>query len=201
MQRIKICGLFRKQDIEYVNAAVPDFIGFVFAESRRRVSYDQAAGLRAGLDKCIFPIGVFVDAPLSDITKLYEKNIISIAQLHGNEDEEYINNLRSMCGITIIKAVKVRHSGDIAAWQKSSCDYLLLDNVSGGSGRRFDWKLVENINKPFFLAGGIDSNNIEEAMKLNPYCLDISSGAETNGVKDRDKIINLVAAVRSSVNR
>lgn len=196
MAKIKICGLFRAQDVEYVNEASPDYIGFVFAKSRRQVSPDNAALLRAGLKDDILPVGVFVDAPLCEIAKIYERGIIRAVQLHGREDEKYFVELRKLCSIPIIKAIQVSSAQDILNWQDSSVDYLLLDHGTGGSGERFDWDLIRCCKKPYFLAGGIHLDNMGEALSHKPYCVDISSGAETAGIKDRDKIRKLVEKVR-----
>ncbi len=198
MTRIKICGLFRECDIDYVNEAGPDFIGFVFAESRRRVSAEKAAELRRRLEPSIIPVGVFVNAPQEEITRLYSEGVIEIAQLHGSEDEDYIRKLKQSCSIPIIKAVRVEKSGDIEALRNSSAEYLLLDNGAGGTGKAFDWSLVANIEKPFFLAGGVNEENIDAALKLNPFAVDISSGAETDGVKDREKILRLVYRIKEN---
>lgn len=196
MIKIKICGICRSRDIDYVNSYEPDYIGFVFARSRRRVSFDEAARLRSGLSGRITPVGVFVNAPAEDIAALYCSGTIAMAQLHGSEDEEYIRRLTDICSVPVIKAVGVKSTGDIEKWRETRADFLLLDSGPGGTGRKFNWDLIADINRPFFLAGGINRENIPEAMRINPYCIDISSGAETDGVKDPDKIARLVKMVR-----
>ena len=110
---------------------------------------------------------------------------------HGSEDEEYIRRLTDICSVPVIKAVGVKSTGDIEKWRETRADFLLLDSGPGGTGRKFNWDLIADINRPFFLAGGINRENIPEAMRINPYCIDISSGAETDGVKDPDKIAEL----------
>lgn len=197
MAKIKICGLFRGCDIDFVNEAVPDYIGFVFAESRRRVSAAEAAALRSRLKDGIAPVGVFVNAPPEDIRELYDSGVIELAQLHGTENAAYMQSLRRLCGIPVIKAVPVEKAGDILTWQDSPADYLLLDSGAGGTGRSFDWKLLGEARRPFFLAGGIGPENIERALSLDPYCVDVSSGAETDGKKDPGKILQLVRKTRS----
>lgn len=197
MAKIKICGLFRSCDIDFVNEAMPDYIGFVFAESRRRVSPSEAAALRSRLKDGITPVGVFVNAHPEDIRELYGSGVIELAQLHGNEDIAYIQSLRRLCGIPVIKAVPVQKAGDILIWEAFPADYLLLDSGAGGTGRSFDWKLLVEARRPFFLAGGIGPGNIERALSLRPYCVDVSSGAETEGKKDPDKILQLVRKTRS----
>jgi len=197
--KIKICGLFRNQDIEYANIARPDYIGFVFAESRRKITPEKALELRKKLSPDIKAVGVFVNQDKNFIARLAENKIIDMIQLHGDEDNSYISGLKMLAGDTaIIKAVSVRDSSDIVETEKYNSDFILLDNGKGGTGEKFDWNLInENIREKIFLAGGINPENISEAVKLNPYCIDVSSGAETDGFKDRDKIIQLVDAVRN----
>jgi phosphoribosylanthranilate isomerase len=195
--KIKICGLFREEDIEFVNICFPDYIGFVFAESKRRVSANEAAQLRKKLSSEIIPVGVFVNAEICQILSLYQNGVISVAQLHGNEDENYIKRLKFQCDIPVIKAVRIFTGQETAAYQSSNADFLLLDSGAGGTGTAFNWKKIGEIPKPYFLAGGINLNNISEAIAQSPYCIDVSSGAETNGIKDFKKIQNLVTAVRA----
>ncbi len=200
MTRIKICGLFRDCDIDYVNEAAPDYIGFVFAESRRRISAEKAAEMRKRLAPSIIPVGVFADAPQDEVIRLFREGVIEIAQLHGNEDEDYIRKLKQGCGVPVIKAMQVKKSGDIESFKNASADYLLLDSGAGGTGKTFDWTLIAGMEKPFFLAGGVNLENLDAALKLSPCAVDISSGAETDGVKDREKILRLVHRVRGIKN-
>jgi phosphoribosylanthranilate isomerase len=200
---IKICGLFRDEDICYVNEAQPDFIGFVFATSRRQVTAEKAAKLRNDLREGITPVGVFVDAPAEEVAALYRDGVIAIAQLHGSESPEYIAELKERCAVPVIKAARVESREDIVRAVSCGADYLLLDHGSGGTGHRFDWALLgdekyfDALSVPCFLAGGIDVNNIEEALSYRPFAVDVSSGAETDSVKDREKILRLVEQVRS----
>jgi len=200
MCRIKICGLSREEDIESVNTALPDYAGFVFAQSKRQISPEKAKFLRSLLDERILSVGVFVNADPQEIVKLCREEIIDLIQLHGDEDYLYITTLRNLVTNPIIKAVRVRSAKQILEAQKLPCDYLLLDNfcegVYGGSGRSFDHMLIPRITKLFFLAGGLDSKKIATAAKVQPYCLDISSGAETDGFKDKQKIAEIVSIVR-----
>lgn len=196
--KIKICGLFRNQDTEYANIAKPDYIGFVFAESRRKVTPEKASELKKFLNPDIKSVGVFVNQNKSLIAELVRNKIIDIIQLHGNEDNAYISELRELTGDTpIIKAVSVKSTEDILKSAEYISDFILLDNGKGGTGEKFDWNLIEK-NHRIFLAGGVNPDNISEAIKLNPYCIDVSSGAETNGLKDKDKMIQLVRAVRNN---
>lgn len=196
MTKIKICGLFRENDIDFVNEALPDFIGFVFAKSRRQIVPETAKKFKQNLNKNIYSVGVFVNEPVKNIAEICDKNIIDLIQLHGNEDEKYIKSLRTVCNNKIIKAVTVKNAADILRSRNCTADYLLLDNGCG-SGERFDWELLKTFVKPYFLAGGINKTNIDEALSLKPYCIDISSGVETENVKDKQKILDIVRRVKN----
>lgn len=197
MTKIKICGLTKFSDIKAVNDAKPDYIGFVFAESRRRISPENALKLREKLNIDILPVGVFVNEKINTILSAINSGIIEAVQLHGDEDEEYISKLKALSGKTIIKAVSVQKNANIQKYNKSGADFLLFDSGGGGTGKKFDWKLIKKAEKPFFLAGGISVENIREAVKeINPYAVDVSSGAETDGVNDYNKIMELVSKVR-----
>ncbi|MDR0408879.1 MAG: phosphoribosylanthranilate isomerase [Spirochaetaceae bacterium] len=194
--KIKICGLFREEDIDYVNEAEPDYAGFVFAESSRRVDFDTARQLSAGLKPEIVPVGVFVDAPADTIISLHSARVIRAAQLHGREDAAYVAKIKE-AGITVIKTIQCA-SGGLKIESTSNSDFLLFDS-GRGSGKRFDWSLLSDAGvagKPWFLAGGINQDTIKEAVLLRPFGIDVSSGAESGGVKDREKIKKLVSCVR-----
>ena len=199
MTKVKICGLFRSEDIDYVNEAKPDFIGLVFAESRRRVTAEQARKLKQKLDPEIKAVGVFVDASLEEPLRLIREGTIDIVQLHGKEDEAYIRELKEKTGCPVIKAVRVESREDICRMQSCMADFLLLDHGPGGTGKSFDWSHVpEYGKKKFFLAGGIEQSNVTRAVsQLKPYAVDVSSGVETCGVKDRKKILDIVAMIRN----
>ena len=202
MTKIKICGLSRPIDIDMVNTVLPDFIGFVFAKSRRQVTEVMAKELKERLLPQIQAVGVFVNEELEKIMHLCKDGIIDLIQLHGDEDENYIRELRKGVKNPIIKAVRVRNTKDIEEAAKLTCDYLLLDTYKeglyGGSGEIFDWSVITKIEKPFFLAGGLHTENILQAIsQANPYCIDVSSGVETDGIKDRNKIIDIITKVRS----
>jgi phosphoribosylanthranilate isomerase len=202
---IKICGLFRDEDIDYVNEARPDFIGFVLAESRRKVSPERAARLRRRLAGGIVPVGVFVNAPIADIIALHRDGVIAIAQLHGNEDSQYIDHLKTKtaaAGQIPIPVIKMILAAELKTGKAipQNADYYLIDS-GAGSGKTFDWHILSaqspRLRKPVFLAGGIGLDNIEKAMALNPFAIDISSGAETDGLKDSTKIMRLTALVKT----
>ena len=204
MSKIKICGLSRLQDIDAVNEALPDYIGFVFAPSPRQVGTMQASALKKTLDRRIQAVGVFVDADIDKVAALALDGVIDMIQLHGHEDALYIRKLKRAVSVPVIKAVRVKRAEQIMEAQPLDCDYLLLDTwqkgVQGGSGLTFDWSLIPRDIKPYFLAGGLNAQNILRAAQLKPYCLDVSSGAETDGIKDKDKIIKLVQQIRRQNN-
>ncbi|WP_303867662.1 phosphoribosylanthranilate isomerase [Acetobacterium wieringae] len=198
MTKIKICGLTRLADIEAVNAAHPDYIGFVFAKSKRRIDKDTARMLKAALDTGIAAVGVFVNHPVAEIITLANQGIIDIIQLHGDEDEAAVRLLQDQTGLPVIRAFRISSPTDI---NETVADYRLFDTYDptqyGGSGATFNWELLDGVTGDFFLAGGLNCGNIEAAInQVRPYCVDLSSGVETDGVKDRDKIINIVDIIR-----
>ena len=197
MTRIKLCGLSRPCDIEAANELKPDYIGFVFASiSKRYVTYKKAMELKSQLSPEIQTVGVFINEHPQDVVKLLQNGIIDIAQLHGDEDEEYINRLRRLIDKPIIKAFRIKTANDIKIAEQSSADYILLDS-GAGTGIVFDWGLVKSIRKPYFLAGGLDARNVADAVgALHPFAVDVSSGIEANEVKDKTKMASFVAAVR-----
>lgn len=198
MTKIKICGLSRKEDIAFANRLLPEYIGFVFAEkSVRRVSKETASLLKSELDGKITAVGVFVNSPSDEIAALVSEGTISAVQLHGSESEEYIQKLRRQISAPIIKAFKISSRDDIEKALASPADFILLDGQEPGSGNAFDWSLIKNANRPFFLAGGLCAENIDGALRLNPYCVDVSSGVESGGIKDFDKMKEFVLRVRA----
>ena len=198
MAKIKLCGLSRLCDIKAANELMPEYIGFVFAEkSRRYVSPEQAAKLKEQLSKDIKSVGVFVNAKPEFIVDLLGSGTIDIVQLHDGESEEYINRLRQFTDKPIIKAFSVNGERDIEEANASGADYVLLDSGKGGTGTVFDWDLIRKMNRPYFLAGGLTVSNVGNAVeKLRPYAVDVSSGIETDGYKDRNKMEMFVKAVR-----
>lgn len=199
MTKIKLCGLKRECDIEAANQLLPDFVGFIvgFPKSKRNVTVDRLRGLTAGLSKEIIPVGVFVDADPELVSGLLNDGTIGIAQLHGHENEGYIRKLRAMTDRPLMKAFSIKSDEDIELALKSSADYILLDHGSGGTGKTFDWSLVPRIDRPFFLAGGLSPENLEEALaKVKPWAVDLSSGIETDGLKDPEKMRRAVETVR-----
>lgn len=198
MVKVKICGLKRLEDIELVNKYNPDYIGFVFADSKRNVSHDLASKMKDELNSGIVSVGVFVNASQDEILDLYDDGIIEIAQLHGSESEEYIKDLKEKTNnrLKIINAIEMSNDVDLLTYDRSQADYLLLDSGKG-SGKTFDWRLIRNdLKKDFFLAGGLNSENVKEAIsEFNPYAIDLSSSLETDGFKDENKIKELVEVI------
>lgn len=194
--KIKICGLTRLEDIKVVNQVQPDYIGFVFAKSRRQVNVQQAQLLKNQLDHKIKAVGVFVNDDIDRICHIVNKHIIDIIQLHGDEDETYIKQLKSKVDCPIIKAIKIKSKEDIQN-HIFNVDYYLLDGMKPGSGETFDWSFIHKMNKPFFLAGGINLHNIDDALKMDCYGIDVSSGVETDGYKDPIKIEEMVRRVKN----
>ena len=183
-----------------MNRERPEDVGFVFwRKSRRCVSRETAAGLRRQLDPQIRSIGVFVDAAPEEIMELVEQHIITVVQLHGHEEADYLAELRKRIpGTEIWKACLIHSRDDLMAAQQSSADMLLLDSGLGG-GRRFDWSLLQDIHRPYYLAGGLDPENVVDAVRtLRPYGVDVSSGVEQDGIKDGEKVRRFIRAVREN---
>lgn len=213
MQKIKLCGMMKQCDIEYANRVKPDLVGFIFANTRRKISAAQAKQFRKALDAGIPAVGVFVNEDISVIVSLVQDGCIDMIQLHGEEDADYIRRLREVCDVPVIKAVKVQTVEQIRQAAALPVDYLLLDTyrkgVLGGTGEAFDWELLreakaaagdtaegELFGKPYFLAGGLHAGNLREAAELGSYGLDISSGIETDGSKDFTKMVEVMELVR-----
>lgn len=206
MLKLKICGMRRPEDIEMANRHKPDYIGFVFADSPRKVSYEQAKELSELLSDAIVPVGVFVNEHIKLIVDLFKDGIIEMAQLHGDEDEKYIRNLKDKSieetgkQIPVINAIEIKDGADydneLLKWRDSASDYFILDSGKG-SGKTFDWSLIDKESEFFknsiFLAGGLNSENLALAIEeFNPFAVDLSSSVETDGFKDEEKIKEII---------
>lgn len=204
MVKVKICGIKNLQDVQAVNRHKPDFAGFVFYPlSKRYVSLIVARRLKAALNKHIKTVGVFVNAPVEEIAAAAEMGIIDLVQLHGDEGNAYIAELKKICKLPIIKAVRVQDESDIKRADYYNCDYLLFDTYSqsayGGTGRQFNTQLLKGvkIHKPYFIAGGLNADNVRHAIKgLKPFAADVSGGVETDGGKDAAKIKAFIKQVK-----
>lgn len=199
MTKIKICGLSRDIDAEFVNEAKPDFAGFIIGVpwSKRNIGCDTAFGLRRLIDRDISTVGVFINCAAEIVAQLANDGVINIIQLHGDEDESYINKIRKLApGTEIWKAFVVKSAEDIEKAKQCVADKVLLDS-GAGCGKTFDWSIVKNIDREIILAGGLNAQNISLAVKqVHPWAVDLSSGVETEGVKDREKIISAVQAAK-----
>lgn len=198
--KIKLCGMFRDCDIDYANEAKPDYIGFIlgFPKSHRNIDAETARQLRSRLDTGIKAVGVFVNSPETTCAEYANCGIIDVIQLHGDEDADFIRRLRELTGAPIIKAAKIRTPEDIGRVQALGADYVLLDNGTG-TGEMFDQSLLDGaeIRQPFFLAGGLTPENLRQAAEsVRPYCVDLSSGVETDRLKNREKMLEAVRVIR-----
>ena len=201
MTKIKLCGIQRYEDIDVVNELLPDYIGFVFAKkSKRFISYDMAKSLKIRLDKRVKAVGVFVNEDIENIIYLVRNDIIDLIQLHGDEDIDYISKLKKYVNIPVIKAFKIKSKADINTLYKEGSDFILLD-AGAGEGKTLDESILKDFKGDYFLAGGLSPDNISEKINtLHPLGVDVSSGIETDGKKDADKMRKFVKLVREVEN-
>ena len=216
--KVKMCGISKVETIPAVVEAKPDYMGLVFAPSKRQVTVDQAKTLVEELHKQytkrynngaeqsnndeIKTVGVFVNETLDNLVSIATEANLDVVQLHGDEDEAFIQSLKERTNVEVWKAVQIRSAADAEAWIDSSADMLLFDayhkDERGGTGEVFDWSCLNEFERPFMLAGGIDSTNVARAIRtVRPYGIDISSGIETDGVKDDEKIKAFTNIVRT----
>lgn len=216
MTKVKICGLKTLDDVDKVNKYLPEYAGFVFANTKRFVTDEQALMMKQALATGIKAVGVFVNEPIEHVAELCRRGIIDVAQLHGEESEEYIRNLKKITDIPVIKATKVQNASQVAERMSEEADYMLFDTYKkgelGGTGERFELSILEECLenlasqgrkiKPYFLAGGLDKTNVSEVLgRIGCYCVDVSTGVETDGVKDEAKIKSFIENVRKAVIR
>lgn len=200
MTKIKMCGMCSERDIEYSNIVLPEYVGYIFVKkSRRYITPEDAERFSKILAKSIIPVGVFINEEIELISKLVKSGIIKQIQLHGTENDEYIADLRMCVNVPIIKAYKIKSSKDVEEARISAADIILLDSGEG-SGELFDHSVLTNVNRPYFLAGGLSTENIDGILnKLSPYAVDVSSGIETDGKKDLNKMKAFADAVRRKI--
>lgn len=204
MTKVKICGLKTLGDIEIVNKALPDYIGFVFADSKRKISKELATLMKQALDQRIQAVGVFVNAPIEQIISLCKEQIIDCIQLHGKESLDYVKELRAKVTNPIIYAKQVKmesNQAEFAQLEEYPVDYFLFDTyvkgIYGGSGKLINYQEIPILNTPFFLAGGLNITNVEDAViATHPYCVDVSSGVEIDGIKNEEKVIEFIHRIR-----
>ena len=201
MTKIKLCGMMRSQDIDYVNELLPDYAGFILVQGlRRSIKPELAYEFSSKLDKRIKAVGVFIDDDLDYVTRFVKDGVIDIVQLHGKEDSDYIAKLRAIVKCPVIKAFKIQSNEDIEAAIQCSADYCLLDSGTG-TGKTFDHSLIKGIDREYFLAGGISADNVNEAIDTyKPFAVDVSSALEVDGYKNFDKMKEFVDAVRHGQN-
>ena len=209
--KVKMCGISKVETIPAVVEAKPDYMGLVFAPSKRQVTVEQAKILIEELHKqCINhydtkvvkTVGVFVNETLDNLVRIADTANLDAVQLHGDEDEAFIQSLKERTNVEVWKAIQIRTAADTEKWIDSSADMLLFDayhkDERGGTGEVFDWSSLDAFERPFMLAGGLDSTNVARAIRtVRPYGIDISSGIETNGVKDDEKITAFTKIVKS----
>lgn len=188
------------EDIDAVNSIKPDYIGFIFWDkSFRNISLETAIQLKSALDKSIKSVGVFVDETIDNILRIYNAGVMDVIQLHGNEDDDYIKALRNAIekDVIIIKAFKADSKASIERANMSTADYVIFD-PGKGEGMTFGWDILKYAERPYFLAGGLNDENVSIAIKqLHPFAVDVSSGIETNKVKDFEKMKRFALAVRN----
>lgn len=205
MVRVKVCGLMEKEHVQEAIAAGVDYIGFVFAPSKRRVTIEEAQALAEIIPSEIQKVGVFVNESYENIITIAKRIPLDVIQLHGQESLELVNRLADY---TVVKAISVRTAADIEkASYYRNVDYLLFDapgvDYEGGSGQTFDWSLLEKAGierARTILAGGLHADNIQQAIeRLQPFAVDVSSGVENNGRKDGKKIQRFIKNAKSGV--
>lgn len=201
MTKIKICGLKTMDDIHMANCLKPDYIGFVFAGKKRKITLEQAAEMKKILLPEIQSVGVFVNEEPEKVAESANRGVLDLIQLHGEEDADYIRRLRSLTDKVMIKAVRVKCREDILRAQELDTEYLLLDSYKagelGGSGEVFPWEMIPELTKPYFLAGGLNVENVGRALALcNPWAVDVSSSVEADGGKDEKKVKEFIDKVR-----
>lgn len=209
--KIKICGLKTLADIEIVNRYQPDYIGFVFAHTRRFVTDEQTFDMSRVLDSRIQAVGVFVNEPLEHVAALCDRGVINVVQLHGEESEAYVRELKRRTDATVIKAVRVQSAEQVFRQMSQAADYMLYDTYRkgepGGTGERFSLGILQEslrrmkengqTVKPYFLAGGLDCGNVGSVLEqMECFAVDVSTGVETDGVKDEAKIRQFIEHVR-----
>lgn len=197
MSKIKFCGIQTTTDLPCINQLAPDYIGMVFAKnSRRFVTIAEARQISQTLNPSIKKVGVFVNAPEELIRQIVAEKLIDLIQLHGQEDELTIQHYQTTFHLPVIKAFSVQTPQDVLAASQSTADYLLFDYQQAGSGQSFDWRLIQQVNRPYFLAGGIQQENLKAALAFKPYAIDLSSGIESNGIKNNQKMQTIMKMMR-----
>lgn len=199
MVKVKICGITTKEEINMVNQYRPDYIGFIVnvKQSKRNCTIEKVKELSKYIDPNILKVGVFVDEDIDIMKDLIESNSIDVIQLHGNQSNAFIKKIKDELSCELIQAYSITNKKDILLANKSIADIILLDCGSGGTGKSFDWSLLQYVKRKYILAGGLDCTNIEDALQYSMMMVDVSSGVETNGKKDKIKIRDFIRKVRN----
>lgn len=200
--KIKICGIKNENEAKIINECMPDIAGFVFASGKRQIDINKAKILKKIINPEIETAGIFVEQNEDEILEIYNKKVIDIIQLHGDYDERTIKNLKEKTGAKIIKVIRVKEGFYKI---ETLADFILFDAYSkdkyGGLNKTFDWNIKIISNVPYFVAGGINENNIVEMVKkLTPYGVDISSGVEVDGFKTKEKVFNIIKIIKEELN-
>ena len=197
--KIKICGLRSEADVKLVNAYKPEYCGFIFWEpSKRYIAPETVRGLISLLDADITPVGVFLDEDIDKLVEVVITSGVAIVQLHGKEDDAYIEADKERTGKKVIKSFKPASAEDVRLAEKSEADIIMFD-PGAGSGKTFNWDILAGCTRDYFLAGGLEPGNASLAVQaLKPYALDVSSGVETDGIKDGKKIEEFIKNTRSA---
>lgn len=196
--KVKFCSLRRPEDVDFVNELLPDYIGYIFSRRFKRfVEPELALEMTEKLDRRIVPVGVFVNEPQEYILNIVDDEIIRMIQLHGNESEDYILELKFKSGLAVIKYFKIESEADIEKANNSAADYVLLEGGLPGNAATFDYSLLKGMTRPYILAGGLNPDNVKQRIELtHPYAVDTSSGVETDGVKDFEKMKRFIENCR-----
>ena len=197
MTKIKICGLKSEEDVKLVNEYKPEYCGFIFWEpSKRYIAPEKVRDLVSLLDPAVTPVGVFLDEDIDRLVEVVRDSDVAVVQLHGKEDDEYIRQVKERTGKKVIKSFKPSSEEDVRLAEKSEADMIMFD-PGVGSGKTFNWDILSGCTREYFLAGGLDPDNAALAVQtLKPYALDVSSGVETDGIKDGNKIREFIYNAR-----
>ena len=195
--KIKFCGLRREEDVKFAASLGASFMGFILSDRFKRFIAPEEVGRLKAFASSAKTVGVFVDEPMDYVVSAAKTAKLDYVQLHGSEDENYIAEIKEKTGLPVIKMIKPVSENDIIAAQQSKADLILLDSGAGGTGKKFDWSLAENLGRDYILAGGLNPGNVGDAVKrLKPYAVDVSSGVEESGRKDFEKMKAFAAEVR-----
>ena len=196
MARVKICGINSPEDVEIVNELKPDYVSFAFYKNKRQVTYEKARKLKQILDKDIRVIGVFVDENTNVVASAANDDLLDVIEFHGNEGPGEIERIKAFTEKPIIQGFRIRSRADVELALDSHADSILMYSDSE-SGILMDWKLLMNVTRPYFLAGGLNADNIEKAIKIcHPFAVSVTTGVETDGIKDREKMAAFIKMAR-----